>query len=309
MLAFAGLGRHMHSVLGINQRNRELIDVWNPKMHRKLADDKVLAKELMAKVGIPLAKTYAVIETLHEVSRFPASLKSRPEFVIKPARGRAGIGIVVLTRETSSSWVDPSAKEWGVGEIRQRLANITFGDYSQSLSDRALIEERIFPGLILGDLPVSGLPDIRIITLHETPVMAMVRLPTVQSGGRANLHMGAVGVGIDIETGESTGATWRNRDARLHPDTKQPLLGLRVHQWDTVIETARRVARAFPLRYLGIDIVIPEASGDLEHSTGVPLVLEVNVRPGLQIQNANVRGLRGALDGVQLNGVQVGATR
>jgi alpha-L-glutamate ligase-like protein len=302
MLTFASVGRHMDSVLGMNQRNRELIDVWNPKAHRKLADDKVLAKELMESAGISLGKTYAVIETLHEVSRFPASLENRPEFVIKPARGRAGIGIVVLTR-TSSSWVDPSGKEWSAGEIRQRLANITFGDYSQSLSDRVLIEERIYPGPILGDLPVSGLPDIRIITLHETPVMAMVRLPTVQSGGRANLHMGAVGVGIDIETGESTGATWRNRNARVHPDTKQPLLGLRVPQWDTVIETARRAARAFPLRYLGIDIVIPKASGDLEHSTGVPLVLEVNVRPGLQIQNANARGLRRALDVVQVGAI------
>ena len=135
MFTFANFGRHMHSVLGMNQRNRELIDVWNPKMHRKLADDKVLAKELMESVGIPLGKTYAVIETLHEVSRFPASLENRPEFVIKPARGRAGIGIVVLTRRTSSTWLDPSGKEWSAGEVRQRLANITFGDYSQSLSD------------------------------------------------------------------------------------------------------------------------------------------------------------------------------
>ncbi|HBZ98517.1 MAG TPA: alpha-L-glutamate ligase-like protein, partial [Pseudomonas sp.] len=39
-------------------------------------------------------------------------------------------------------------------------------------------------------------PDIRIIVLMGYPIMAMLRLPTRQSGGKANLHQGAIGVGV-----------------------------------------------------------------------------------------------------------------
>ncbi|MBI5469477.1 MAG: alpha-L-glutamate ligase, partial [Deltaproteobacteria bacterium] len=47
-----------------------------------------------------------------------------------------------------------------------------------------------------------------------------------------------------------------------------------------------KIARAVPLKYLGVDIALTE--------DGV-VVLEINVRPGLQIQNANLRGLRETL--------------
>jgi alpha-L-glutamate ligase-like protein len=156
------------------------------------------------------------------------------------------------------------------------------------LSDRALIEERLFAGPILGQVPTIGLPDIRVITLHGTPLMSMVRLPTTSSAGKANLHLGALGIGVDMQTGRTIGATWRGRTVTHHPETRQPLAGIRVAAWDQVLDIARSTARAFPLGYLGVDISITR--------DGRPVVLEVNVSPGLEIQNANRRGLRPEID-------------
>jgi alpha-L-glutamate ligase-like protein len=116
------------------------------------------------------------------------------------------------------------------------------------------------------------------------PLMAMLRLPTVTSDGRANLHVGGVGVGIDLGSGRAVHAICRDRSIVLHPDTHQPLSSLRVPAWDEVLSIAARSYEAIPLGYSGIDIVIDAHLG--------PTILELNARPGLSIQLANHRGLR-----------------
>jgi len=40
-------------------------------------------------------------------------------------------------------------------------------------------------------LGTFGLPDIRIICFNMVPVIAMLRIPTELSDGKANLHSGA----------------------------------------------------------------------------------------------------------------------
>jgi alpha-L-glutamate ligase-like protein len=221
---------------------------------------------------------------MRDVSRVKRILGSYEHFVIKPARGRAGSGIVVLGPRAPDGWHGPAQTIWDESRIRHRLGNILFGEYARRISDRALIEERLFAGPILGNMPTIGLPDIRVITLHGTPVMTMVRLPTRRSAGKANLHLGALGIGVDLQTGQTIGGTWRGRPVTHHPETRQLLAGIRVTAWDDVMETARSAAQAFPLRYLGIDISITRE--------GQPVVLEANVQPGLEIQNASRRGLR-----------------
>ncbi len=47
--------------------------------------------------------------------------------------------------------------------------------------------------------------------------------------------------------------------------------------------TARNASHAIPLGYIGVDICIDQTRG--------PLVLEVNGRPGIEIQNVQKRGL------------------
>jgi alpha-L-glutamate ligase-like protein len=123
--------------------------------------------------------------------------------------------------------------------------------------------------------------------------MAMLRLPTRRSGGRANLHQGAIGAGVDLVSGITTRAVFCNRLAERHPDTGEPVVGIQVPRWTEVLDIARRVSQAVGLGYLGVDIVIDGRRG--------PLLLEANARPGLAIQIANGIGLLPRFDEIDQN--------
>jgi len=43
-----------------------------------------------------------------------------------------------------------------------------------------------------------GLPDIRVIVYNRIPIVAMLRIPSKYSDGKANLHLGAYAAGIDL---------------------------------------------------------------------------------------------------------------
>jgi len=113
--------------------------------------------------------------------------------------------------------------------------------------------------------------------------MAMLRLPTKESNGRANLHQGGIGAGIDLATGVTHHAVQSNRFVERHPDTEVPVVGQQVPYWPAVLDMSRRVSEAVGLGYIGVDIVVDATAG--------PMLLEANARPGLAIQIANARGL------------------
>jgi len=119
----------------------------------------------------------------------------------------------------------------------------------------------------------------------------MLRLPTRASNGRANLHSGGIGVGLDLRTGKARHAIWRGRRIDVHPDTGAPLRGWGVPAWPQMLQFAARAYDAIPLGYFGVDIVLDATRG--------PVILELNARPGLAIQLSTQRGLRPVLDAVQ----------
>ena len=49
-------------VLGINRRNLECVTVRNPRRNFRNADDKIVAKEILAKADLPTPETVDVIE-------------------------------------------------------------------------------------------------------------------------------------------------------------------------------------------------------------------------------------------------------
>lgn len=285
-------------VLGLNARNRAVIKPYNARRHYPLADDKLRTKEILEAQGIPVPRTHDVFVNLLEAATAAARLQHLHDFVIKPASGRAGKGILVLVDRKSGDsaapgasntyqapgWLDTSGVLWGPREISRWISNIIFGNYAHGLSDRALIEERLEPLPLLDDAPLFGLPDIRVVVFRGSPVLAMLRLPTRRSHGKANLHQGAIGVGVDLSDGRMARATYRGQRIESHPDSDTPLIGRAVPRWPEVLEVARAAAAALPLGYLGIDVALDARRG--------PMILEVNVRPGLEIQNANGRGLR-----------------
>jgi len=111
----------------------------------------------------------------------------------------------------------------------------------------------------------------------------MIRLPTHLSDGKANLHLGAVGVGIDLSRGVTLQGVQGTEVVVLHPDTGNRLEGLQIPHWDQILKLAAECFNMTGLGYLGVDLVLDQKHG--------PLILELNARPGLAIQIANGAGL------------------
>ncbi|MEO1023125.1 MAG: sugar-transfer associated ATP-grasp domain-containing protein [Bacteroidota bacterium] len=274
--------RFDNTIMGINERNVRMIYPNNHRSNYKFADDKILAKQLLEQHGLACPVTYATISRIGDIETVWRSLNHQHHLVIKPAKGRGGGGILVLTK-TETGWKQ-GAQIWAESQIFSHMANIMFGVFSFGDSDRVIIEKKITPHTDLLALFDKGVADIRIIMLHGQPVMAMLRLPTSTSKGKANLHQGGLGVGICMHTGTLTYAYNGSSYTSFHPDSKAPIRGTQLPEWNSILTLSKAVSQVFPLKYMGIDIVIDAHEG--------PMVLEVNVRPGLGIQMANHKSLK-----------------
>ncbi len=287
-MQIAGLLRRRAELMGLNQRNIDLVHRENPRQYFPLADDKELAKRRLTQAGVPVPETLAVCPGLYAIPDVLETLSDSDGFVIKPACGAAGKGVLVVGRRSGSGrWNQAGGGEVTTFDLRRHLAQIVFGTYSKRLEDRALVERRIEPHPVLRSLWADGLSDVRVILLRATPIMAMVRVPTARSGGRANLHTGGIGLSVDLDTGQVTRAWYRRQSIQRHPESDARLVGVQIPCWEEVLRIAVRSARAVPLGYLGVDVAIDREAG--------PLVLEINVRAGLEIQNVCGQGLRAAI--------------
>lgn len=289
-----GLARSLRErgVLGLNRRNAEFQLPYNKRRFYPRVDDKLLTKKLAIEAGIAVPELYGVIEFAAEVENFPKIVAGHDDFVIKPAHGSGGDGIIVIVGRTGTYFRQANGSLVEQGEIEYQLQQIVSGIYSLGgQQDKALIEYRVRFDPVFEKIAYQGVPDVRIIVFLGVPAMAMVRLPTRQSGGRANLHQGAIGAGIDIATGRTLTAVWRNAIVEAHPDTTEPVTGVLVPHWEKMLELAARSPELTELGYQGIDIVL-----DREHG---PLILELNARPGLNIQIANRDGLGKRLEAIR----------
>lgn len=277
-------------VVGINRRNLALVYPHNPRAAYVYADDKLLAKRVFREKGVPVAETIAECLGLFAIDATLDALEDRSEFVVKPAHGSGGDGILVIgERLGPGRWRSAGGREIDRATLRKHLADAVFGAFSKELEDQALVEERVRPDDAFERVWPHGLCDVRVIALQNVPRCAMVRVPTSRSEGRANLHQGGIGLAVDLANGEVVRAVQAGRAIDRHPDSGAPLLGWRIPRWDEILDVVRRASEAIPLDYLGVDVVLDRVRG--------PLVLEVNARPGLEIQNVHGRGLATFLDG------------
>jgi len=272
-------------ILGMNRRNISFIGKYNKRSNYRLVDDKLLTKKIaMAKGGIPVPELYGVVEYLFEIDGFLEEIKQRDSFVIKPVQGSGGKGILVVTGRDGEDFIKSSGVKIDSSDLRHHVTNTLAGLYSLGgRNDRAMIEGLINFDPSLKDYSYEGVPDIRVIVFEGVPLMAMMRCATHKSDGKANLHQGAVGVGLDIATGQSVSAVQNGVLVTRHPDTNAVFASLRVPDWDKVIELAAGCNEMTGLGYIGADIVLDKKFG--------PMMLELNARPGLAIQVANQAGL------------------
>jgi alpha-L-glutamate ligase-like protein len=281
------LGRR-EQVFGMNRRNVELVHRENRREHYPLADDKLLAKSVLERSGVPVPETLATCAGLFAVAPTLERLRPLENFVVKPSHGAGGDGIVVVgERVDDQSWQRAGGQTISLAELRKHFADIVFGAFSNELEDTGFAERRVEPHPVFRELWPDGLCDIRLLVLRCRPFMAMVRVPTQRSAGRANLHSGGLGLAVDLDTGKTTRAQCGSDVVSRHPDSGTPLVGIELPAWEKVLTAATRAALAVPLGYLGVDVVV---NADAE-----PLILEINARPGLEIQNVHGVGIGRAL--------------
>lgn len=279
-------------ILGMNERNSRYISQYNDRHLYPLVDDKLKTKKLMLQAEIKVPGLIATINHQSQVRQLLQYLPKNRGFAIKPAKGSGGKGILVIVNQHDDLYVKPNQKMLNMEQLQHHCSNILAGLYSLGGNpDVAIIEELIEFDPMFDGFSHEGVPDIRVIIFQGYPVMAMMRLSTKDSDGKANLHQGAVGVGLDLGTGKALHAVQFGQPISHHPDTQKALSELNVPDWNELLLLASRCYEETNLGYLGADIVIDKQIG--------PLVLELNARPGLSIQVANGCGLKSRLQQIE----------
>ena len=271
-------------IMGMNQRNISYIGRYNDRSKYPLVDDKLKTKIIAQEAGATVPALIGVIRQQAAVKNVHELVKGWAGFVIKPAQGSGGKGILVITSNKDGIYTKPSGAEVSKLEVERHVTNTLAGLFSLGgKNDVAVIENLIKFDNVFDGFSYEGVPDIRVIVFQGFPVMAMMRLSTAASDGKANLHQGAVGVGIDIATGKALRAVQFNLPITHHPDTNKDLSTLHVPHWSRLLTLAASAWEMTGLGYIGTDMVLDREQG--------PMVLELNARPGLAIQIANAAGL------------------
>lgn len=280
-------------ILGRNARTFLYSYPYNGRRGKAIAASKLATKKALTKANVPTPLLLAKFTSPSSIEKF--DWKSLPSsFALKPSRGLGGEGIIVVKKRSKDKegWITTQKERVSIDDLKLHILDILEGAYSMgNVPDVAFIEEFVGRHKAFRKYAYRGTPDIRVIVFNKVPVMAMLRLPTKESGGRANLHQGAIAVGIDMATGITTKAYWHGHYIHRKPGTKRKLNGIKIPSWTKILETAVACQEATGLGYLGVDIVLHPEKG--------PMVLEVNSQPGLSIQLANGAGLKKRLERVE----------
>ena len=289
-----------------NERNKVYLRK-NSSEGRIIADSKYKTKKILDKAGVGVPKLIKRFRTREGVRGMDwATLEGN--FVIKPVSGFGGEGILIIRKKSQRSKIQSqnaevkfqmmNGKMITAEEIKMHCLEILAGKYSlHGMPDSVIVEERIKIHPMFLAITKTGTPDVRVIVYNKIPVMAMLRVPTEKSGGKANLQQGAIGLGVDLATGITTfGIEGKGEEiSRLYDSGKKKMIkvnGIRIPMWREILETAVNSQKAIPgLGFLGVDVVLDKEKG--------PVVLEVNARPGLSIQICNKAGLRQRMEKVE----------
>jgi alpha-L-glutamate ligase-like protein len=291
----------MKDILGLNARAQLYSYRYNKPSAKRKASSKLATKRAMIKAEVPIPELFVKFVKPDKINRFDWSTLPS-SFALKPNKGLGGEGIIVVKKrakrvgaekgEDKLAWITTSRKKVTVEDLKLHVLDILEGAFSmRNVPDVAYIEEFVGRHKAFRKYAFRGTPDIRVIVFNKVPIMAMLRLPTKESGGRANLHQGAVAVGIDIATGITTKACWHGKYIKYKPGTKRKLNGIKIPRWNKILETAAKCAEATGLGYFGADVVLHPEKG--------PMILELNYQPGLSIQLCNAAGLKKRLDRIE----------
>jgi alpha-L-glutamate ligase-like protein len=278
-------------ILGINARTKLYSYPYNSIHGKRIARSKIQSERVLRKAGIPTPRILKKFRNTEDIEKYDWE-KLHGSFVIKPSKGLGGDGIIVVKKRLKNkvpTWLTANKRRVQIADFKLHVLDILEGAYSiGNVPDVAFIQEYVGRHKSLQRYAFRGTPDIRVIVFNKVPVMAMLRLPTRDSDGRSNLHQGAIGVGVDIATGITTRAIWYGDTIKETPDHGRRLSGIKIRDWSRILEISVESQMVTKLGYLGVDVVVHPQKG--------PMVMELNSSPGLQIQLANMAGLRKRID-------------
>ncbi|MBN1331761.1 DUF1704 domain-containing protein [Candidatus Dojkabacteria bacterium] len=285
-MSFLNTFKNREKILGRNERNLKYIRPYNLTRAKKIADNKLLTKEILEKNGIPTPKLIGKVESIQDLKNF--DWESLPNsFVIKPVQGLEGAGIEIFyNRDKQGRWIMGDGRKVSVGDLKAMAIDIMDGKYSlHNQKDSVFFEERVKMHKVFKYYAYKGAPDIRILVFNNIPIMSYLRLPTKESKGKGNLALGAVGAAIDLASGITTTAVLgKDTIVEKIPGTNLNVGGLKIPYWDEILKIAIKAHQVTGLGFAAIDFLIDRDLG--------PQIIELNARPGLSIQIANRDGLR-----------------
>ncbi len=286
-------------LLGQNARNLDYIKWYNNKIAKNLADSKIKTKRFLKTNLIKTPDTIEILDN-HEMLDYSIFDKLIPPFVVKPSGGFGGRWILIFTQISSQGkYITNNYEYFEKKDMISHFSNILDWFYSLSWNrDKIIIEKKVELDEEIELLWKYWLPDIRVIVFNMVPVMAMLRVPTELSKWKANIHSWACWVGIDIGTWKLTYITSNTNIIKSIPGIWD-VRWLKLPNWEEALSLAVKTQQVSKIWYLGCDIVLDKNKW--------PLVLELNIRPGLELQMANLSPLKDRLkkvDGIFVNSVE-----
>lgn len=279
-----------YGLLWQNARNLQYIKWSDFAISKKLADSKLKTKEFLKSKWVSVPETLVIVKKHEEINNEMIEKLEIP-FVVKPNNWYWWKWILIFEKK-DALW-NFITKDWDVyskNKLFSHLAYILDGFFSLSwLRDRVLIEKKISLDPQIELLGKYGLPDIRVIVYNMVPVMAMLRVPTKESWWKGNLHAWACWVWIDIWTGKLTFISKKWKIVKSIPWIWD-IRWIKLPFWDDVLRIAVSVQKHTKIKFLWCDIVLDKEFW--------PLLLEMNVRPWLEIQVVNRTPLKTRLEKV-----------
>jgi len=281
-----------------------------------LANDKYKSKKFLNERWIPVPKTFDLITNRTDLYNYDFSRFADEEVIAKPCNGSRGRWIyrikpIVTPEDAHLIWTNsmfdrfftqqsPYPNQWyKVGSevlpdqaLRRYLVDVLDGKNSMGRwGDNLLLEELIIPGSGFEKFCEQWLADIRVIVFNLIPVAAMLRVPTEESDGKANLDRGGIGLGINVSTGKiqsmfQNGVIHKQNFPEPYASFENKKLSYR----NDILSYSSKVQYFANLWYLALDRVITQEW---------PKLLEINARAGLKFQLAAILPLRNRLDKIK----------
>lgn len=272
-----------YGLLWQNARNLKYIKEYNNSFAKHLADSKLRTKDFLEKKSVKVAKTLFTLSTHLTIENFDF-WELNPPFVIKPNSGFWWKWIIVIDSISSNGeYISNNKKSYTKKFIINHFKEIVDWFYSLSWKrDKVIIEKKLLIDKEIELLGKYWLPDIRVICFNMVPIMAMMRIPTKNSWWKANLHAGACWVWIDIWSWRLTYTTQFWKLINSAPGIWK-LKDIKLPHWEEILKLAVKAQKVTNIWYLGCDIILDDDLG--------PCILELNIRPWLELQIANMAPL------------------